>query len=370
MITFLLALCLLSAPAERRAAGEGPGAASPEERLGALARQAELGQREKELAAELLDWNIKIENARLEQEQLLREIPLAERSLAEAETGLEDSRVRLDEGRETLGRWVNILYRYGPEPYFKVILGAKSFNEFVERTGEISMVISAQVKLLDEVRSRTVRLEEQLLARRQAQALLEEKNASLAGRIQEMDVCRAGRETFLLGLKEQSADLAESIVQKETFLYRSLNSLQYLLTHLDSLPWYSLTPENLSPAGKKIRLEFKDQEVNRIFFGQGDAALAGLSVRCAPGLFSISGPAAPGSADFQIEGNFEPEGEGRVRFRPERMYLSGVPVSGEVLGFVSGEGLLGIDLGSFLQGYHLSEVWAEEGRLVVILAAG
>lgn len=371
VLAFLLALCLLAAPAGRRAAGEGeaPGAVSPEDRLEALARQAELERREGELAAELLDWDVKIETARQEQEQLLLEIPLAERSLAGAETSLGESRARLDEGMEDLGRWVNYLYRYGQVSYLEVILEAKSFSEFVERAGLVVTVISAQAGLLDEVRDRAARLEAQLENLRQARALLDQKNASLACRLREMDDYRAGREVFLNELKEQSAGLAESIVKKETLLYRSLDSLQYLLKHLDSLPWHSLTPDTFSLAGKNMRLEFKDREVNRVFFRQGDPELAGLSVHCAPGLFSISGTAAAGAggADFKIEGNFEPRGKGRVSFQPGRMYLSGVPVSSEVLGFIAGESLLDIDFGSFLQGYRLSEIRPEEGKLVVFI---
>lgn len=371
MLTFLLALCLLAAPPGKRAAGEGeaPGAPNPEDRLEALARQAELERREGELAAELLDWDVKIESARQEQEQLLLEIQQAELSLAGAEAGLGESRARLEEGLEDLGWWVNYLYRYGQVSFLEVILEAKNFSEFVERAGMVFAVISAQAELLEEVRERSARLEEQLEALRQARALLDQKNAALAGRIRDMDHYRAGREVFLNELKEQSASLAEEIIKKETLLFRSLDSLHYLLQHLDSLPWQSLTPDTFSLAGRRMRLEFKDQEVNRVFFGQGDPALAGLSVHCTPGLFSISGTAAAGAggAEFKIEGNFETRGKGRVSFQPGRMYLSGVPVSSEVLGFIAGEEMLEIDFGSFLQGYSLSEIRPEEGRLVVFI---
>ena len=162
-----------------------------------------------------------------------------------------------------------------------------------------------------------------------------------------MDHHKAGREAFLKEL-EQSASLAEKLLRRKPS-FPFLDSLQYLLQHLDSLPWHSLTPDTFSLAGKRMRLEFKDQEVNRVFFGQGDPALAGLSVHCTPGLFSISGTAAAGAAgvDFKIEGNFELRGKGRVAFQPSQMYLSGVPVSSKVLGFIAGEELLEIDFGSF-----------------------
>ncbi|HPU36249.1 MAG TPA: hypothetical protein PL078_03235 [Bacillota bacterium] len=371
VFALLQVFCLLAAPPGKQASSEGeaPGATNPEERLEALARQAELARREGELAAELLDWDVKTESARQEQAQLLLEIQQAEFSLAGAEAGLEESRSRLDEGLEDLGWWVNYLYRYGHGSFLEVILGAKSFSEFIERAGLVFTIISAQAELVEEVRERAARLEAQLEALRQARALLDQKNAALARRIQDMDHHKAGREAFLKELREQSASLAEEIIKKETLLFRSLDSLQYLLQHLDSLPWHSLTPDTFSLAGKRMRLEFKDQEVNRVFFGQGDPALAGLSVHCTPGLFSISGTAAAGAAgvDFKIEGNFELRGKGRVAFQPSQMYLSGVPVSSKVLGFIAGEELLEIDFGSFLHGYSLSGIRPEEGRLVVYI---
>ena len=135
---------------------------------------------------------------------------------------------------EDLGRWVNHLYRYGQISYLEVVLEAKSFSEFVERAGLVVTVISAQAELLDEVRDRAARLEAQLRpSGRPGLCLI--KNAALAGRIREMDDYRAGREVFLNELKEQSAGLAESIVERKHFSSVP-DSLQYLLKHLDSCP--------------------------------------------------------------------------------------------------------------------------------------
>jgi len=177
VFALLQVFCLLAAPPGKQASSEGeaPGATNPEERLEALARQAELARREGELAAELLDWDVKTESARQEQAQLLLEIQQAEFSLAGAEAGLEESRSRLDEGLEDLGWWVNYLYRYGHGSFLEVILGAKSFSEFIERAGLVFTIISAQAELVEEVRERAARLEAQLEALRQARALLDQK---------------------------------------------------------------------------------------------------------------------------------------------------------------------------------------------------
>lgn len=118
-----------------------------------------------------------------------------------------------------------------------------------------------------------------------------------------------------------------------------------------------------------LRLEFSEHEINRTFFEQGDANLAGLSVRVTPNLFTISGASLSGSADFRMDGNFVPDREGKVHFQPEKMSLAGLPVSRETLGFISMERGLTINFGGSLNGYGLSEIRAEEGRLVVLLTA-
>jgi hypothetical protein len=63
------------------------------------------------------------------------------------------------------------------------------------------------------------------------------------------------------------------------------------------------------------------------------------------------------------------DGDGKLRFQPERMLLAGLPVSGEVLKFIASEQCLSVDLGDRTRGYRLTEIHAEEGRLIVVLAA-
>lgn len=370
IVFLILILLTLSAGAGSRAGGEGtPGIASLEEREKALARQAKLEEREKELTAELLAWDIKIESARKDQERLRMEIPLLESALTGAESGLAESRVLLEEGYEWLGKWVNNLYRYGPVAYLEVLVGAADFNEFVEKAEMVKIIIISQVKMLDEVRYLIDRIQAQISAIKQARNELAVKNEVLSIQIKEMEAAKTGREELLAGLKQQSTDLAERVVQAEKYWYHSLNSLHYLLTHLDSFPWYSLVPETLAFTGKGLLLEYSDQEINRKLNEIGDANLTGLSVHIYPGRFSISGPAAVlGGPDFMLDGNLVLAGEGKVRFQPENLILAGKPVSREVLDFVSSESGMAADFGEAMPGYNLSEVRAEEGKIVILLS--
>ena len=340
-----------------------------EQRNEALNRLAGLDEQERALVAELLDWDVRIEAARQDHERLTREIPVVKQALAEAEAGLAVTGDQLRAGQDKLGRWVNLLYRYGPVAYLEVLLGATDFNDFVARAEAVKSVIVSQVRLLDEVRELQYRQEEQAESHRLAQADLMAKTAVLSEKLAEMDRDRVGREAFLADLRQQSTGLADKVMQAETALYQSINPLRYLLSHLDTLPWNSLSPDKFALSGRGLRIEFMDQEVNRVFFGQGDPNLNSLAVHSSSGKFAISGRADASGADFSMEGNFVLDGDGKLRFQPERMLLAGLPVSGEVLKYIASEQRLSVDLGDRTRGYRLTEIRAEEGRLIVVLAS-
>jgi peptidoglycan hydrolase CwlO-like protein len=371
IIVILAFLFLFSAGAGSQVAGEGKetSTATLEERENALLLQAELGEEEKQLIVELLNWDLKIEAAGLEQERLLQEIPLQKEMLATAEVQLAQNRVALEEGKARLGRWINHIYRYGALTYLDVVLGASDFNDFVERAEMVGIIIASQAKMLDEVHSFTVMVREQAAAISRTHEELLIKSENLSFQYKEMETSRAGREGFLASLRAQSSDLAARVARSETQWYSSLNSLHYLLANLHTLPLYNLTPGKTELTFSGLRLEYSDEEINRKLSEIGDANLAGFSVRSYSGRFTVTGPASQaGGPDFRVEGNFQMQGDGKVRYQPEILTLAGVPVGREVLGYVSSESGMVIDAGAYLDSFILSGINIEEGRIVITLA--
>jgi hypothetical protein len=131
---------------------------------------------------------------------------------------------------------------------------------------------------------------------------------------------------------------------------------------------YTLTPDKTELTRSGLRLEFSDQELNRKLAEMGDANLAGFSVRCYPGRFTVSGPASDqGGPDFVVEGNFLLAEDERVGFVPENLTLAGMPVSREVLGYLSSESGMVIDYGAYIETFRLSAIDIEDGKIVIIL---
>lgn len=346
-----------------------PGTAALEDRESALQIQAGLAEEENQLVIELLDWDVKIETARLEQERLQREIPQLEEQLKSSEVQLAQSSAELEAGRARLGRWINHLYRHGHLTYLEVVLGAADFNDFIERAEMVGIILASQARMLDEVRSFTAAVREKSEAVRQTHEGLSMKNQELDVRLKEMKTARSGREEFLGDLRVRSADLADRVAQAEKQWYGSLNSLHYLLANLRALPLYNLTPEDSQVTFSGLRLEYSDEEINKKLSEIGDANLDGFYVRCYPGRFTVTGPAgSPGGPDFIVEGNFQMLEEGRVRYVPENLTLAGVPVSQVVLGFVSSDSGVVIDTGAYIESFKLSGIDIEEGKLIINLA--
>jgi peptidoglycan hydrolase CwlO-like protein len=366
---FAFTLLLIAAGAADRVGGqEGMLGASLEDRESALSQQAGLNEQEKALVAQLLDWDVQIESARVEQERLQREIPMLDAQLAALEAQLAHSRVQLEEGFVRLGRWLDHLYRYGAVTYLDVVLGASDFIDFIERTEMVGMIVNSQLSILDEVQGFAAAVWEQAAAVKQTHEELSAKSAGLALRLKEMEAARDGREEFLAMLRQQSSGLASRVVQAETQWYRSLNSLHYLLANLNSLPLNTLAPDKTELTRSGLRLTFSDQALNSKLAEMGDANLAGYSVRCYPGRFTVAGPAAdPGGPDFVVEGNFVMAEDERVRYVPENLTLAGVPVSREVLGYLSSESGMVIDYGAYLETFRLSAVDIEEGKIIITL---
>ena len=293
---------------------------------------------------------------------------MLEGQLAAMEVQLGQSRVQLEEGYARLGRWLDHLYRYGAVTYLDVVLGASDFIDFIERAEMVGMIVNSQLEILDEVQSFAAAVREQAAAVRQAHGELSAKSAGLALRLKEMETARAGREEFLANLRQQSSGLASRVVQAETQWYRSLNSLHYLLANIQSLPLYTLAPDKTELTRSGLRLEFSDQALNSKLAEMGDANLAGFSVRCYPGRFTVAGPAAdPGGPDFVVEGNFVLSEDERVRFVPENLTLADAPVSREVLGYLSSESGMVIEYGAYLESFRLSAIDIEEGKIAITL---
>lgn len=365
LLIFLLAGASFLAIAARAYGIEVPGTGALKERKSALAGKAELGEREKQLVAELLDWDLKIESARVSHDLLQEEIKKTGRKMKEAQNALTACRLSLEKNREYLGRLVNFTYRYGMVAYLEVVLQATGFYDLINRLVLLKTIIMYQAGLIEETRTLMAKVQEQERAYERAGTELQSKSGDLARNINEMEQLRAGREAMLEAARAESELLAGRVAEAEFKWLRSLTSLRSMLEHLDLLPWNKLLPENVNLGFLSARLEFSDEQINRIIFRQGYDNFVGLTVRSAPGTFTIRGGKA-GVDEFSISGDFVNAEEGKLRYQPRELFLAEIPVSEQVLAFISSKQNISFG-GEVLPGYKLSRVEPAQDKLVVVL---
>lgn len=344
---------------------EAPGTGALEERNSALVGKAELGEREKQLVSELLDWDLKIESARVSHDRLQEEIKKTGRKMADSQSALAAYRLSLDRNKEYMGRLVNFTYRYGMVGYLEVVLEAADFYDLINRLELLKTIINYQAGLIGETRTLMARVQEEQSLYERAGVELKSKGEALAWNISEMEQLRAGRKAMLDAARSESELLADRVVEAEFKWLRSLTSLSSMLEHLDALPWNQLSPENIDIGLFSARLEFSDEQINRVIFKQGSDDFVGLTVECEPGTFTIRGGKA-GVNEFSISGDFVNTENGYLRYQPRVLILAEIPVSEQVLEFISKKQNLSFG-GEVLPGYNLSNVQPGQDKLVVII---
>jgi peptidoglycan hydrolase CwlO-like protein len=348
------------------ASGEEQGAGLLKEREAAYGQKSALEEREKQLLADLLDLDVKIESARINQSLLQGEIAEAGHLLEESRAALFLCRERRDENLVSLGQWVNFLYRYGAISYLEVLLQASDFYDFINRLERLKIIVSYQARLFLEAKSLLLQVQEMEQQFNHARIELNTKSQALSSAINEMERLRAGRQVVLEDARKESGTLSESIATAEIEWVRSLKILRYMVEHLDALPWSSLAPENVSLTLSGARLEFSDEQINKTFFAGGAGFAAGLSIESAPGLFTIKGRTS-GAEEYSISGEFITSPDGSVRFQPRQLRLAGIPVSEPVLAFVTSARALSFDPSKLLSGFKLAGLKTARGKLIIAL---
>jgi len=342
-------------------------APNQEERLKALHRQSVLQEQDKELVEELLTLHVKTAAAQKQQKQLQEELPAVRRSLAESQVDLAAARARYGEKIERLGRWLNLLYRYGPVTYLEVLLEAADFSDFIVRAEMLSVVISSEINLLEEIMSLAgqIRGLVDFLAEKEGDLVFKEKE--MAATVRNLAVYRADREGLIKRLRLESATLAEKITVMEEQLYRSLTPLHYFLNHFSEMPWDNLAPDRISRKGNKLRMEITEEQINRVVFKDGGAPLKNLEAHFGPDGLTLNGSVLPDGTGFSLSGRLVPAGEDRAKLEIRELRLSGIPVGKEVIDFIAADRQLELKWGDAAFSYRLSDIQTEEGRLVVVL---
>lgn len=138
-------------------------------------KQAEIRQLESQRNTVIRDLNRierELEGLQAELSTLRRELHACEASIAATEVEIADAEGRLEVRTELMGTRIRAMSEVGYVNYLEVLLGSRSFSDFVARFELLRQILSADVKLFREVKEEKRQLEAK-------KAYLEEQRANL-----------------------------------------------------------------------------------------------------------------------------------------------------------------------------------------------
>ncbi|BBU38415.1 peptidoglycan DD-metalloendopeptidase family protein [Aeribacillus sp. FSL K6-1121] len=178
-------------------------------------KQNQLNQEIKKLDEKLLDTGEKIEEKENEIKKTKAEIEQLKKQIAEVKKRIEKRNELLKERAKSLQE------TGGTISYLDVILGAKSFNDFVTRISAVTTIVDADQKIIEE-HERDMKLKEEAEAKLNKQlSSLEEALSELASLKQELDKQIDEKDKLLAQLEAehgQAMDQLEDLVQQDAML--------------------------------------------------------------------------------------------------------------------------------------------------------
>lgn len=186
-------------------------------------KQNQLNQEIKKLDEKLLDTGEKIEEKENEIKKTKAEIEQLKKQIAEVKKRIEKRNELLKERAKSLQE------AGGTISYLDVILGAKSFNDFVTRISAVTTIVDADQKIIEE-HERDMKLKEEAEAKLNKQlSSLEEALSELASLKQELDK-QIDEKDKLLGQLEaehgQAMDQLEDLVHQDAMLAKQQKMIE------------------------------------------------------------------------------------------------------------------------------------------------
>lgn len=349
LTALLLALALLLAGVPGAGAAPGPGAVTPEEQ---------------QVLQELFALGRSLEETRANMTALDGKIRAAVRQQAEARAEIDRLEARRQQRQATLGRRLRYYHEQGRVAAFTVLLGAQSFEAFLDRLDLLLQVMAHDNRVMRELRG----LKDEAAGRereyRAAAEQLEQLRAELAQSETRLQAEIGQREQILTGLQERRAAVEAELAAIElAWSDQALPVLEALGAALQNLDAGSFAPDSVSfslfPPGATAHISGK----NLGEFIASQAELKGLTFRVEPGKVSLEGEFAETSV--RVVGKFTVAGQNSLRFAPTEIAIDDFQVPPQSLASLPGGGAVEIDVGAMISPFALQGVTLTEGEIQI-----
>ena len=178
-------------------------------------RLAILNEREQDLSHQLRVAQSGLQESRTGLEQATVQLSSAEARLDEIRLNLRQARERLTASRAALERRLREIYREGDVGYLVVLMGSRSFTDFLDHAHYLKIILENDRLLLDRVRRQKAELESQEAAARGTVAEIRGLKAAQEERVARLARLEETRGSLLSSVQDQRHSVASYVVELE-----------------------------------------------------------------------------------------------------------------------------------------------------------
>jgi len=166
-------------------------------------------------ANQVASLNRSIDESTLRVKDLEKSLSNARENLRRTEEALRETEKKLNKSTEDLNKRMRHIYQAGSVSYLEVLLGAKDFNDFVNRYELLKLVVEQDVEIVNEVRAAREKINEQKQSLESQQqrllAMIQEQNRVR----QELEAKQKEKNELLRKAKEDMWDLEAEAARLE-----------------------------------------------------------------------------------------------------------------------------------------------------------
>lgn len=189
----------------------------------------EIKTEQKNLDAEIKRIDLAVEDTEVKIEEKQREIKATDESIEKLQKEIVILTERINTRNELLKDRARSFQENGRVTYFDVLLGAKSFTDFIDRLSAVAAIVEADQSILQEHNADKDELESMQKEMKETLANLQNMHAELKGMKKTLDSQKAEKEKVMAALKKEEEHMHAEMVEleeEEAFLASQKKAMQ------------------------------------------------------------------------------------------------------------------------------------------------
>ena len=313
------------------------------------------------LDAKILALRNEIEQLSLENSKLRKQLELKQEELSSLNTTVANR-------QKELSRWIVFAFKGGMGNMLSVLVGAEDLGDFFRRFDNIVFFIEYYNNIIIETRALIAQRKQEerdiMDKQREIQAL--ENQAKLA--LQKI--------TQTIEEKQEELRRARLILKDTTFLeeisedwQKSLPSLDYLLKNLSSLPWSSLSPDDIrvNYFTMTARAEFYDTSVTKTLLSNNENLKYVYFTFSNEGITVTEKRPDSDTPVYSITCSVELTQDKKIKFTPIKLEFSGVTLPPKVIEELMADYNMEFTPPPLPYDLKITSIKTEEGKLIMNL---